>query len=125
MPFDTRSRWYTGSESRTEANVTSVARTATATGTAFNSDDIGTIVATLVITAVSGTNPTLDVILETTADGSVWTTVAAFAQQTTTQAGLGKVFGPLGSQCRWSWTIGGTSTPTFTFAITSTVKRTG
>lgn len=33
------------------------------------------------------------------------------------------VFGPVGSKCRWAWTIGGTGSPTFTFAVAATLDR--
>lgn len=122
MPFDTRSRWYNSAETRTEADVASATKTATGNGTAFNTDDVASLSATLAVSAASGTAPTLDVSLETTVNGTDWLTVAAFAQQTGTQTGLTKVFGPLGAQCRWKWTIAGT-TPSFTLSITSTVKR--
>lgn len=123
MPTDSRGRYYGAAENRSEADVTSAARTTTGTGTAFNTDDITSIMATLAVSAASGTSPTLDVSLETSdSAGSTWTSVAAFAQQTTTQAGLYKVFGPVGYQCRWKWTIGGT-TPSFTFTVATTDKR--
>jgi hypothetical protein len=124
MPTDARGRYYGNSENRSEVDVASAARTTTGTGTAFNTDDIGTIMATLVVSAASGTTPTLDVTLETSdAAGSTWTTVGTgFTQQTTTNAGLYKVHTALGYQCRWKWTIAGT-TPSFTFAINTTVKR--
>lgn len=61
-------------------------------------------------------------ILQTTVDGTNYYTVGSFTQATgtTTEA---KAFGPLGSSSRWRWTIGGTDTPSFTFAIASTVDR--
>jgi hypothetical protein len=72
---------------------------------------------------VTGTNPTLDVILQTTADGTNYYTVAAFVQKTAAATADSKAFGPLGSLSRWAWTIGGTSTPTFTFSISTTLDR--
>jgi hypothetical protein len=72
--------------------------------------------ATLIVTAASGTTPTLDVKLQTSGDGTTWDDVASFPQQTTTQTGRYKVFGPLGTYVRWVWTIAGT-TPSFTFAV--------
>lgn len=33
------------------------------------------------------------------------------------------VFGPLGTSSRWAWTIGGSGSPTFTFAIAATADR--
>jgi hypothetical protein len=87
-----------------------------ATSAAFNTDEADSLEATLTVSAASGTTPTLDVTLETSIDGgTTWTTVAAFAQKTAAGS-QGRVFGPLGDQCRWKWTIAGT-TPSFTFAI--------
>ena len=122
MGQDAQGRYYNDNEASSDASVTSAARTATGTGTAFATPQADSINATLVISAVTGTNPTLDLTLETTADGTNYYTVGTFAQQTTTQAGLARIFGPLGATCRWKWTIGGT-TPSFTFAVTSTLSR--
>lgn len=59
----------------------------------------------------------------TTADGTNYYTVLAFPQQTATTTGVSRVFGPLGSLSRWKWTVGGTDTPSFTFALSGTVDR--
>ncbi len=74
------------------------------------------------ITAVEGTDPTLDVVVETSpsggADGS-WETVGTFTQaaavghQRLAVAGLERFV-------RCSWTIGGEDTPKFTFALGGT-----
>ena len=120
-PVDRQGRHYEDEEARSDAAVASAARTATATATAFNTEDAQALKATLAITAASGTTPTLDVTLETTVNGSDWYTVGAFAQKTTTDEDA-KAFGPLGDQCRWKWTIGGT-TPSFTFSITAEAER--
>jgi hypothetical protein len=114
-PLSRKGDYVPGDEPRPDAAVASAARTTTGTSTAFNSDGADSLEATLTVSAASGTTPTLDVTLETSIDGTDWDTVAAFAQKTA--AGSDKhVFGPLGDQCRWKWTIGGT-TPSFTFAI--------
>lgn len=123
MPTDSQGRYVAPDESFTEANVASAARTATANGTAFDTTGVDSVNGSIVVSAASGTNPTLDVILQTTADGTNWYTVGAFTQKTEITAAEAKIFGPLGDSSRWKWTIGGTDTPSFTFAITSTVDR--
>lgn len=121
MPQDDQGRYYEAESTRSGQQVASAARTATANGTAFDTSDVDEITATLTVTAASGTTPTLDVTLETTADGTNYYTVGSFAQKTTS-ATEAKVFTGLGSLSRWKWTISGT-TPSFTFAITSTFER--
>lgn len=121
MTQDSVGRFEPSNESLTAANVSSAARTATGTGTAFDTKNIDSINATLAITASSGTTPTLDLTLETTADGTNYYTAGTFPQQTGT-ATVARVVGDLGVTSRWKWTIGGT-TPSFTFSVTSTVDR--
>lgn len=121
MPTDQKGRHYEGDESRADAAVASAARTASGTGTAFNTEDATAFESTLTVSAASGTSPTLDVRLETTVDGTNYYTVASFGQKTTT-ATEARAFGPLGDTCRWAWTIGGTS-PSFTFAISTEAQR--
>jgi hypothetical protein len=104
------------------ATIASAARTATANGTAFATDNVDEIVGTITVTAASGTNETLDVTLETTADGTNYYTVGAFTQKTAAATAEAKVFGPVGSLSRWRWVIGGTDTPSFTFSIAATAE---
>ena len=121
---DSQGRYIPDNETSADAAVASAARTTTANGTAFNTTNIDELMATLVITAVTGTNPTMDITLETTADGTNFYAVAqTFPQQTTTNTGISRVFSSLGSSSRWKWTIGGTATPTFTFSIAATQQR--
>lgn len=120
---DSQGRYIAPEEADAGIQVASAARTATANGTAFDSSNMDEITAACVVTAASGTNPTLDVILQTSADGTNYYTVDSFTQKTAITAAETKVFGPLGSLSRWRWTIGGTDTPTFTFAVSATVER--
>jgi nitrate/nitrite transporter NarK len=123
MPSDSRGQYYASEESNSDAQVASAARTATGTSSAFATADTDHLTATLVVTAASGTTPTLDVTLETTADGTNYYTVpVTFPQQTGTTTGVARVFGSLGATSRWKWTIGGT-TPSFTFSIAVTADR--
>ena len=120
-PSGAGNRYYPDAETRADMALASAARTASGTGAAFGTEDVVNIEATLDVTAVSGTGPTLDLRLETTVDGTNWDTVAAFPQRTA--AGQrGKAFAGLGRQCRWAWTIAGTG-PSFTFAVTAKALR--
>lgn len=76
----------------------------------------------LVITAVSGTTPTLDVVIEDTLDGTNWRNVATFPQKNSTTFAATNVQQVLpaavfADRLRVRWTIGGTATPTFTFSV--------
>lgn len=122
MPQDDQGRYVASEETRTAQQVASAARTATANGTAFDTTSVDEITGTLTCSAASGTNPTLDVILQTTADGTNYYTAGSFTQLTGTGTEA-KVFTGLGSSSRWKWTIGGTDTPTFTFAVAATFEK--
>jgi len=71
---------------------------------------------TLAVTAASGTNPTLDVALQTSHDATTWTTVASFARATGVTSER-KRFSGLDRYVRVVATLGGTS-PSFTFSVT-------
>ena len=72
----------------------------------------------LSVTAKSGTTPTIDVVYQTSPDlGSTWYDHTAFTQiGDATGTEVIKIDNP-GQYFRFQWTIGGTSTPTYTFAI--------
>lgn len=123
MTQDSQGRYQTPDEISTAGAVASAARTATANGTAFNTSNIDAVVGILTVTTVTGTNPTMDVILQTTTDGTNYYTVDAYVQKTAAATADSKAFGPLGDLSRWKWTIGGTDTPTFTFDISATLDR--
>lgn len=69
----------------------------------------------LVVSANSGTDETLDVTVETSADGSTWYTSGTFTQATGT--GTQRKAFLLDRFVRVAWTIGGTDTPKFTFDL--------
>lgn len=69
------------------------------------------------VTAVSGTNPTLDVLVEDTLDGTNWNTLVTFTQATGATREVKNLTTQFAPQIRVSWTIGGTATPTFTFSV--------
>jgi hypothetical protein len=71
----------------------------------------------------SGTNPTFDVKLQTSADGTNYYDVpnASFTQATAVATET-KVFVGLGLRCRWVITVGGTSTPTAAIGLAATTR---
>lgn len=105
-------RYFEGPVADNRADVASAARTSTGTSTPFNTEDIDEIHAKLAVASTLGTSETLDVALQTRAKGDLdWVTVGSFAQQSaaTDADGEAKVFTALGTECRWSWTLGGTA----------------
>lgn len=113
-------RWFRG---KLLADKASRASSSATTGL-----ELGTIAASknmhasLHVFAVSGTDPTLDVLVQSD-DNSGFTSASTrmtFAQATAAGVQvLGPTAGPGGSDDYWrvSWTIGGTDTPTFMFAV--------
>lgn len=73
------------------------------------------------VTAASGTDETLDVTVQHSHDNATWVTLGTFTQATgvTSQR---KTFGPCMRYVRYDYNIGGTDTPSFTFAITGTAQ---
>ena len=70
---------------------------------------------------VTGTNPTLDAVVQHSVDGTIWTNLIAFTQITASNAAAVKVAAasadylvPLFPFARVAFTVGGTDTPTFT-----------
>lgn len=70
----------------------------------------------LAVSAASGTNPTLDVALETSKDNTTWRTLDAFAR-VTTAGPVARAFAGADRYVRARWTLGGTD-PSFTFGLT-------
>lgn len=118
-------------DSRTETLLASAARTATGTGSAVcGFSRYEKFAAELVVSAASGTTPTLDVTLQHSIDGGTnWYTLATFTQKTATgselktesevEAATAEVYGDC---LRAIWTIGGT-TPSFTFYVKVTAQE--
>ena len=75
------------------------------------------LVIQLEVTAVAGTNPTLDVLVQDTVDGTTYYTIATFAQKTGAATEVIRLATPFTDKLRASWTIGGTDTPSFTFSV--------
>lgn len=92
----------------------SAARTASGAGTAV---DLGAATAASIealVTAVSGTSPTLDLTLQTSSDQTTWATLATLPRFTGAGRAALLASGAL-RYVRLVWTVGGT-TPSFTFS---------
>lgn len=69
-----------------------------------------------VVSVVEGTDPTLDLVLETSADGVTWAELCAFEQVTAT--GTVRILPDRTERyVRLSWDIGGTDSPAFTVKV--------
>ncbi len=95
----------------------SAARTASGSGATMGGfDKVTWVRVQLNVTAVSGTTPTLDVVVEDTLDGVNWNTVGSFAQVTAVGRQVVNFSAPFADRIRVRYTVGGTS-PSFTFAV--------
>ncbi len=128
--FDAYKRLYVVSKPREITLLTSVARTATATGSDTTNVEAKGLLLFLDITVVTGTTPTLDLDVQWKDPvASKYITIGSFAQQTgtgtldlliypgTVESANRKVSHVLPVTWRLNWTIGGTATPTFTFSV--------
>lgn len=80
----------------------------------FDGSDVSTIIGVLTVAGpVTGTTPTLDIVVETDdgAGGSI-VSLGAFTQKTGVSAAQRKVFNGVDQRYRFRWTVGGT-TPSF------------
>jgi hypothetical protein len=99
------------------ADVASAALTTTTTTAAFTPTFGTTYVVNIPVTAVSGTSPTLDVVVqESDDDGTNWFDVYAFPRITATGMYRSPPLTLRGNRVRYVQTVGGT-TPSFTRAI--------
>lgn len=105
------------------------ARTASGTGDAFTgfgmAEKIG---AAVVCSARSGTNPTLDVIVQHSPDGTNWFDLITFTQLTAAGSEFkaiseeqGTTVQAIGDRLRAKYTLGGTN-PSFTFSVLLTAQ---
>lgn len=105
-------------------DVASAARTTSGTSGIISTASGGSIAATLTVPTVSGTNPTLDVIYEESYDnGTSWNVVYCFPRVTAAATIHMPPMFATGLR-RWSWVIGGTASPSFTFTVSSVVTTT-
>lgn len=97
--------------------VPSAARTASGdTGTLAGWGVANSARVQLDVTAVSGTVPALNVVIEDTLDGTNWYVVGTFAQKGAAGREVVNLSTPFTDQLRARWTVGGT-TPSFTFSV--------
>lgn len=102
--------------------VASSARTAaTANSGALSMEGVEAANILLNVSTATGTSPTLDVTVETSADaslgtGATWYTLTTFTQATGATSQYLNFNRNLGTDVRISWTIGGT-TPSMTFSV--------
>lgn len=68
------------------------------------------------VTAVAGTSPTLDLLIEESVDGTNWSTALTFAQKTAASRQVLKLEHPT-PFIRASWTIGGSAGQSLTFTV--------
>ena len=115
MPAETTSGRF---ERQYDVNLTPAAPiTTTGNGAGLELGDAAEVRLTLAVTAVAGTNPTLDTAVQTSPDNATWTTIASFAQKTGTGSEH-KNFTGLDHWVRLSHTVGGTGSPSFTITCT-------
>lgn len=78
-----------------------------------------TIRAQLNATALTGITPTLDVVIEDTLDGgATWNALATFTQiASVPNRQVVNITSPFSDTLRVRWTIGGTGSPSATFAV--------
>jgi hypothetical protein len=102
-----------------------VSRTSSSTGTGRQLGAVAagkSMYAALHVISASGTNPTLDVILQSDDNASFTSATSriTFTQATGRTSQLSSVAGAITDDYwRVSYTIGGTNTPTFAFAVTA------
>ena len=102
-------------------DVASAARTVSGTSASIDSSGFGCISFLVDVTAFSGTNPTLQISLETSVDGTNWIEYVN-TQRIVSTGVLEFQRGAIGSKFyRYVWTITGT-TPSFTFSINVNLK---
>lgn len=95
----------------------SAARTASGDSGVQNGYERASVLrAQLNVTAVAGTTPTLDVVLEDTLDGTNWNVVGTFTQATAATRQVLNVTTPFTDRIRARWTVAGV-TPSFTFSV--------
>ena len=93
--------------------------TATGAGVGIEYDDRDIFRGQSVVTAATGTSPSITVSIDTSYDNGVtdpWRSVAAFAAQTAANTTARKSFPGLDRWVRASWTVSGT-TPSVTFGV--------
>lgn len=101
----------------------SAARTTSSdTGALVGFGNVKNLRVQLACTAASGTNPTLNVVVEDSLDGSTWNQIGSFTQLTASGQQAINIAAPFADTIRVRWTLGGTS-PSFTFSVVALVQQ--
>ncbi len=105
-------------------DITSAALTSTATSAAFTPTASGSAEFNVIVTAVSGTNPTLDVVVQESDDsGTNWFDIYQFPRITATGQYRSPLIPMVGNRVRYVRTVGGT-TPSFTNSVNRLIVNT-
>jgi hypothetical protein len=96
--------------------IESLARTTNGSGGDVRVSGGESVRAQLNVTAVAGTSPTLNVLIEDTLDGTNYNTIGTFAQKTAAGREVINITTPFSENLRVSWSIAGTN-PSFTFSV--------
>jgi hypothetical protein len=91
----------------------------------FSMAGYASLLLTLNVTAVSGTNPFLDVILQFSGDGgSTWNDSYTFKRITAVDGDSTTLLQAEGNRYRFRYVVGGTGSPTFTISVNATKRQT-
>lgn len=102
-------------------DVASVARTTNSDTGSLDSFGFGMVSFIIAATAVSGTNPTMQISFDVSDDNTNWSELIKTVQITATGTNRFQRISLSAKYYRFRWTLTGT-TPSFTFSITSTLK---
>lgn len=112
---------YVGLDFISRTDVASAARTVSGDSGALETNGMGCLNFYLDLTAVSGSNPTMDVFLEASDDASNWSAVVQTKRFTSTGSQRFPGLRFSGRYYRYRWVISGSS-PSFTFSIVTGIK---
>lgn len=99
----------------------SATKTATGQTDAIDASGVDELSVFLNVTDVSGTSPTLDVVIQDSPDGTTWYDKESFTQATAATSEAKRLTN-FGKFVRVKYTIGGT-TPSFTFEVKATGRN--
>lgn len=102
-------------------DASSAAQTATGNTVALDSLGFGSLTFLLNITAVSGTSPTMQLALDYSEDGTVWSQILKTVRFTSSTNFRFQRISLSAKYYRYRWILAGTA-PSFTFSVTTTLK---
>lgn len=116
IPTGTNSIGAVQSTATTITDIASAAITSTATSSAISTTNSQGMSFQVTVTAASGTNPALDVVVQESLDGTNWTDIYHFVRLTGTGFEVSPVIPVMGQYIRYVRTVAGT-TPSFTMSV--------